>query len=701
MKIIKILFVIFASVFFVAPSYAQKTINPQWTLNSTGESWDVVSGQAIDGEGNIYLTGNFTETFGCNTTRKTLSGEQCVFIAKFNTDSELLWLRKIVSTGFVTAGAIAATSADNVFICGNYSGEMSDKNLNLVIKSSRSGYVIKLKSNGDITWAKNIDGTLLPTQMHLAPDHTGGVYLAATFKGKLSMGADRFNSNYYNDVLITHFSENGNVVVSNTLHGADDENVFDLDTTPTGELLLTGSFAKELIIDRNILVSNGLRDVFIIKLTKKLQAAEVKQFGGIYDDEGKALAVSASGKLFLAGNFTGEIYFGETCTLESEGTQDVFVLCLDNEMECDWATSFGSPGSDCVAGMALNKKDDVYLIGTFKGKITIDEQLAETPSFANDAFLAKFTAAGKFKFLDNLGGEEHDFGRNIAIDAENEITISGNFSGAMQIMGSSTASSRAEDLFVAKLHDCEASPGVLLPPDTVVCATDYTIAVNDDFVSYFWNGKAGNNRFIADNSGQIILEAIDKFGCHSSDTMLLVLNQPPEDWFPDTIRVQQGETLTLEAPLGMQEYLWSDGSVLPFLSINTSKLGSDSYAYWVEVNDIEGCSGYDEVVVTILSINTDIAGLLEAEILTDGLSVLVYPNPLKQSEDLTIHFPKGCPDKCIIQIYSSIGGLLYEDINNDNSESTLKISKVKLLPGSYVLVVKTHTSYFVFNLIIQ
>lgn len=679
--------------FFGMHLYAQKSVSPIWSVNSTGESWDVVTDQAIDNEGNIYLTGNFTGTLGYDAESESLSGEQCIFIARFNADSELLWLKKIMSTGFVSAGAISVNHSNEIFICGNYSGEMSDKNLNLATKSSKSGYIFKLNSTGDITWAKNIDGSFRPTQMHLMADHAGGVYFAGTFHGKLSIGSERFNSNYFEDVVVAHFDKGGNINAFNTIHGADDENVFDLAINPAGEPLLTGSFARELEIGKNFITSNGMQDVFLIKLDENLQAINVKQYGGIYDDEGRALTVGKNGKLFLAGNFTGQVDFGKTIRLESEGTRDVFLIGLDEEMEGAWGAKFGSPGSDCVTGMALNSRGDLYLIGSFRGSITIDDRVIETPSFANDAFLAKFNAEGKFKFIENIGGEEHDFGKRICIDTDNEILISGNFSGQMNLMGKRVSNSHGEDLFISRLHDCDAAPGVQLPADTSLCGSDFLVTVSDTYEIYFWNGVKGSNEFLADTSGQIILEAIDKYGCNSFDTMNLVLSTPPEIGLPDTMMVPEGEVVTLEAPEGMQQYLWSDGSTLPFLEVNTATMQPGQAEVWVQVTDDYGCVSDDNVnlkVVSLKSLDDQVALNIKND---EQFNIIVYPNPATTLLGLKICYNKPL-EKVSVRIISSQGQLVKQtDFYTDN-DSFKKLINIHNLPSDdYIVIIKTKDGY--------
>lgn len=625
---------------------------------------------------------------------KELAGNNSMFVVKSSPEGSIVWMKKFAASGYCYSGAVAINKLGEVFVSGNYQGEMQARNLNFNSGNRKKGFIIKLTRDGEPEWGINLNGSFACTQMHLTTNPKGDVYFAASFTGKLILGEQVFDSRYYSDIFVAGYDKRGKLVHSTILYGAGDDIINDFATTPGGELVLTGSFEKELVAGNNKLVSIGQKDILLVKMDENLRITSSQQFGGIYDDAGSEIAFDASGNMMLAGTFTGRLEFDKSNTLESLGTSDVFLSKFDSDANCLWSTSFGSQGSDHVSGMGINTLNDCYLIGTFRGDIRIDDRTVSSKSFANDVFLAKFDAMGKYRFLEQFGSENHDFGKTIDIDAKNNLYISGNFSGQMKFLEDRSIKSENKDAFISRIHDCEAAPGIALSADTVHCGTDFMITVNNDFETYYWNGVAGNNEFIADSSGQIILEAIDKFGCHSSDTMYLVLNQPPEDWFPDTIRVQQGEILTLEAPVGMREYLWSDGSVLPFLEVNTSALPTGTSTYWIEVIDENGCLAFDEVCLMLTTFK-DFAAVDIAEQKNDndlGFEVRVFPNPAREYVIIQfINFKKN--NFVEVRLITAIGGVVMQKgVNNIHTSDEVVIPLDNIPPGIYIL--KINSPYF-------
>lgn len=669
----------------VFEGFSQHSISSEWLINSVGKSWDAVADQVVDEEGMVYLTGNFSSSFQLSNHSQELADTNSMFVVKASPDGSIVWMKNISASGYCYSGAVAINKLGEAFVCGNYLGEIQTRDLTLNSGDRKQAFLIKLGQNGEPEWGINLNGSFQCTQMHLTTSLAGDVYFACSFKGKLVVGEKVFDSRYYSDIYIAGYDKLGKLVHSTILYGADDDIVNDITETTGGKIVITGSFEKELIAGSNKLISNGQKDILLVEMDENLCITSAQQFGGVYNDSGRELGFDESGNMVLAGTYTGLLEFDKSNRIESQGTSDVFLSKFDRDEHCLWSTSFGSQGSDYVSGIGTNTMGDIYLIGTFRGEIRIDDQAISSASFANDVFLVKFDAAGQYRFLEQLGSENHDFGKTIGIDAKNNLYISGNFSGQMKFLEDRTLQTENDAAFISRLHDCEVAPGITLPADTVLCGTDFIITVNDDFETYYWNGIAGNNEFTADSSGQIILEAIDAFGCYSSDTMNLVLNQPPMITLPDTIRVQQGEILTLEAPEGMQEYVWSDGSNLPFLEVNTALMQSTLADVWVQMTDEHGCVW---VEVTCLNAQTfknqistdDFVGVLDDEA-KDGITL--YPNPA--DDKVFIKFDEKYNGEIAIDISNQNGKILFCRIVDVRQDHLVEVNSSGYPSGTYYI----------------
>lgn len=125
------------------------------------------------------------------------------------------------------------------------------------------------------------------------------------------------------------------------------------------------------------------------------------------------------------------------------------------------------------------------------------------------------------------------------------------------------------------------------------------ISASNGFVSYAWSGPVNGvgQTFIPSVSGQYILEAVDGLGCISSDTINIIIHQPPIDAIissaGDTLcSVPTSTTLSLSGTYVL--YNWGGGNTSPTLVASTTG------QYSVDVADVFDCVTtftYDLVVL--------------------------------------------------------------------------------------------------------
>ena len=116
------------------------------------------------------------------------------------------------------------------------------------------------------------------------------------------------------------------------------------------------------------------------------------------------------------------------------------------------------------------------------------------------------------------------------------------------------------------------------------------------YTTYTWSGaKTGSAQtIIADVSGTYIVNATG--ACNSSDTIVVnVLSKPSASLGNDVTTCGATAALAVASPQPGDSYLWSEGSVVSSILVNTS--GS----YWVEVTNTNNCSARDTAVVSLIN----------------------------------------------------------------------------------------------------
>lgn len=98
----------------------------------------------------------------------------------------------------------------------------------------------------------------------------------------------------------------------------------------------------------------------------------------------------------------------------------------------DWVKDIGGVGESKVAGVAVDKFDNIYIAGNFRSNITVDLSNISTPVNLSatgdyDVFIAKYTPDGKLIWAKSIGGQGLDQVNNLTVDNESNVIFGGQF----------------------------------------------------------------------------------------------------------------------------------------------------------------------------------------------------------------------------------------------------------------------------------
>ena len=158
--------------------------------------------------------------------------------------------------------------------------------------------------------------------------------------------------------------------------------------------------------------------------------AWAKQLGGVYFEDGRSVAIDASGNVYSTGYFQGTADLDPgtgTFTLTSFGSNDIYVSKLDASGNFLWAKQIGGAAIDESYALALDASGNVHITGRFDGLADFDPGVSTytlSPaggSFA-DIFVCKLDASGNFLWAGAMGtASNNDLGYAIKVDASGNI----------------------------------------------------------------------------------------------------------------------------------------------------------------------------------------------------------------------------------------------------------------------------------------
>jgi len=230
-----------------------------WAESGVGKHTDRGLGVACDPAGNIYITGQFTDTITFNTPHYSPLFN-AIFVVKYNTSGAEQWITTAGAGTYNIANAIAVDHSSNVYITGNFTGTLTfyaQTTFTLTETYANRIFLAKYDQNANLQWDV-ADGSSNPvTSNSIALDGSGNPYIIGNFDCIMNSYADRygqgtFNSVGYWDIFNAEYSSaSGAWQWSRQIGGHGNNYGYGLAVSPTANLFATGSFDQDMIITEN------------------------------------------------------------------------------------------------------------------------------------------------------------------------------------------------------------------------------------------------------------------------------------------------------------------------------------------------------------------------------------------------------------------------------------------------------------------
>lgn len=428
---------------------------PLWSDGFAGTEnatvWDV----AVDGNGNIFMVGQFQGRikFRNDFPELVSTGGTDLFLVKVSPTGWPLWQKQIGGANYDDVGFGVCTDLDgNVIITGKFAGANVNFGGGALVSSMGFGDIFVAKYTTNAAWIWHTTWSLgdaigdgADYGRSVCTDAAGNIYIT---------GCDSRDKVYYDfddEVFLAKLNSNGSVAWQRTftdLHGGDDQGNdvgvgICVHGTGSGALVtITGYFGADMSLGTIkfgdvALESNGWKDIFLATFyADSGNHAASTSFGSIGNDEGRSISASPDGLVLLAGYYSAQIYFGGASALTCQGGKDIFLAKLSAAGGHVWSKGLGAAGNDSGEDIAVDAQGAVVITGFFMrtvdfggGPLTSN---GYDPNFS-DIFLAKYDSSGDHVWSRSFGSLGADFWGSCD-EAGSSICLFNNSSGAQDVI---------------------------------------------------------------------------------------------------------------------------------------------------------------------------------------------------------------------------------------------------------------------------
>lgn len=464
------------------------TGNVLWALAFGGLYWDQVNGMDCDAEGNVYLTGHFTNSM--QVTNQTITGStgRDIFVMRINADGTLGWVQQGSNVWDEEASDLKVDGTGDVIISGAANNTSVIAGMQLLSSDPNvffQGFVAKFSAQGNPIW-------LQPAG---AIEYSSSSYTQST----IAIGPD--NSIHYTDMRIGGIDFAGIVDP-----GPDDVNVILLKWSNEGMPLMGWV---------------GLSD---------------------FNDLMYDVAVDQQGRIYMAVTTTTSFEFAGQSIQFPSGTYAMCLLRLlpDGSEDAIWP-SFGTSDSR-IYSIAASPQNEIWFGG-------FERDIIQTPfgvfnaygdQYDRDGFLVKLDAnTDAFIAHTRIAGAGWQFIRDIDISTSGYVYAGADVTGSIdtpvyygmenQLIDAMEINPQSQPI-VCRLENLMCNSVELFPFDALALCPDATIALQVDIPIFtlLWNDGSIIGEYVVTQPGTVDVTAVTLPGCIVHDSVMVIAEIPPQ-----------------------------------------------------------------------------------------------------------------------------------------------------------------------------
>jgi hypothetical protein len=245
----------------------------RWSKRLGGNGHDGISQGAVDGNGNVVVTGLYVGPADFGSGPLTFAGLSDIFLAKFTASGAPLWSKGFGNLGWSGGGAITTDNQNNVIVTGGFEGPI-DFGTGAVtsecepgVPTCRDGFIAEFSGDGVTRWSERFGGsTGDDTGASVTADESGNVYLSGIFYGSASLpGGFMLQSSGAADVFMAKLSGTGIPVWAAAFGGPEADAAGRVQILANGSLLAVGAFRGSSRFGDARVTSTGDSDVYVIE----------------------------------------------------------------------------------------------------------------------------------------------------------------------------------------------------------------------------------------------------------------------------------------------------------------------------------------------------------------------------------------------------------------------------------------------------
>jgi gliding motility-associated-like protein len=537
---------------------------------------DQVNDLVTDANGNIFITGSFMGQLNFWPESLYGLGLKDMFIAKIDTDGNLIWIQTINGINNVYGTGIAVDNQGNVYALGTFKGQvfLGSQSINSN-NNSTDIILVKFDSNGNLLWHHSIGGSNDDSSAKLKIDNTNNIIISGTYYNSMTIGNQTLIS-YEQNYFVAKYSSSGNFIWASDIGSSVYNTAFDVEVAITGEIYVTGEFSGTMSFGSQSIIALGQKDVFLIKLSSSGSFIWAKRMGSNGDND-MAGAVVADKEMNVYVFYKNDSFTNQG-RIEKYNSTGTLLQTI----------TFGDQGVIIPGSIILDFSGNIFISGGFRGNTDFGDGIINSSHPSHyDLFVAKYKNNGNFVFVKTAKSNESTFASAISYDYNGSLLIGGYTDQDLWVESNSFNGYGKKEILVYKYENYFAFGEINISSincDPNNMCIDISVIGGVPPYSYSWSSGHTTEDFCGVPVGTYHVIVTDSDNCYIETDINVPAPYAIPINLPASVTVCPFDTVNLDAGTNYISYIWSTGETTN--SINVHIPGT----YSVTVMDNSSCT---------------------------------------------------------------------------------------------------------------
>ncbi|WP_028982088.1 T9SS type A sorting domain-containing protein [Sporocytophaga myxococcoides] len=584
-----------------------------------------------------------------------------------------------------SSNAMTMDSERNIYVVGWFDGNFEIDDVTLTGKGSNDIFLVKLKENGDLIWARGLGGpNFFDLGYAVTVDKQDNVIITGSFDINAVVGSETLTSTYYRDVITVKYDKNGNILWIRQGKGTGAEDYgYAIKADSLDNVYVAGINSGVMNFEGTSIEQGG----FITKYDPSGNLIKIISIPG-QSTEVTSISFDRKENILAVGMFTANTAF-ENITIPGVTGWRTFLAKYNSSGDIEWIkTPIANPGSATVKEVVTDEFGNSYIGGMFMDTIIVEKdtltnqrkrvvtfnpltmKFDTTYSMIWNAFIAKYDSSGVFKWIKKIGSEQNAEVRGLFCDQKGGVFISGIYMGKTKV-GNAEFDSNTHTGYFCKMD----YNGNFEFAEDIKSTSGFTVYLEDVYAikgTYYITGLAS----------QLKLGDFE-FKNDISNPQFFIAKNSSKSYAPEIKSFSPSYVAALDSVTVKGKY---------FTGVTDVFLGSESLSFTIVSDSVLRFKTYLASVNKFSLVNqggtTFSSTPLEVVFVTgiksaESESIVAYPNPANN-----ILYFKGLNNPGQISIMS-IDGMMLKKISTSEVECSLNVEDIS--KGTYLFVFEGNT----------